>query len=71
MLRAATHADVDAVCAVARAADTEDIGRPWLMLTDIARAWQLPGFDVRRDAWVVEDAGTVVAGAWLVIQPGA
>jgi mycothiol synthase len=71
VLRAPEPGDLDAVHAVVSAADAEDIGRPWLTPADIAREWRHPGFDLRRDAWVIEEGGTIVAAAWLVIQPGA
>jgi mycothiol synthase len=72
VLRAAEREDVEAVFEVAAAGEWADARREWLMASDIARAWRLPGFDLERDAWVVEEpGGAIVAAAWLLIQPGA
>jgi mycothiol synthase len=60
---------VDAAFAVAAAqADAHGrflhFGRP-----DLAQAWTLPELELDRDTWIVEDADSVVAVAWLSPQP--
>jgi GNAT superfamily N-acetyltransferase len=71
LLRAPVPEDVAAAYAVVAAAETADAGRPLAIAADVARDWAHPGFDLARDAWLVEDADGVVAAAWLIVEPGA
>ena len=71
VLRAPAPDDLAAVHAVLAAAEIVHAGRPQTMAAEVARDWDLPGFDLARDAWLVEDGGAVVAAAWLIAEPGA
>jgi mycothiol synthase len=68
-LRAATPADADAVFAVVDARAQADGVLPHYSAADLPREWALPGVDLARDSWVVEDAEGIAAAAWLVPEP--
>jgi mycothiol synthase len=68
-LRAATPADADAVFAVVEARSEADGVLPHYSAADLPREWTVPGLDLARDSWVVEDAEGVAAAAWLVPEP--
>src|SRR5215210_8309670 len=67
VIRPPRDADAEPVLAVLVARDIEDLGRPDFTLDDLRADWATPGFDLARDAWVVEDAaGAIVATAQLL-----
>jgi mycothiol synthase len=68
-VRAATPADADAVFAVVAARTQADGVVPHYSAADIPREWGVPGVDLARDSWVVEDDDGLTAAAWIVPGP--
>jgi mycothiol synthase len=68
-LRAATPADAEAVFAVVEARSRADGVVPHYSAADLPREWAVPGFDLARDSWVVQDADGIAAAAWLLSEP--
>ena len=62
-LRAPRRDEAAAVLAVIVARDRADIGRADYTPQDVLDDWSLPGLDLERDVFVVEDGGTVVGWA--------
>lgn len=55
-VRAPDAAELADVLAVVAAAEAGDLGAPRTTADEIAGQWAIPGFDLTRDAWVVEGA---------------
>ena len=66
--RAPTWDDLGTVAALVEAADRNDIGEPDWSAEDIRERWRMPGFDLARDAWLVELDGRV-AGFGMAWEP--
>jgi mycothiol synthase len=73
ILRAPTADDAAAVAALLRARDVADLGEPEVTVADVQAEWDMPGFELEHDAWVVQDAGgalvayAVVSGTDLLV----
>ena len=63
IVRAPTADDLEAVLELIAASDLEDVGVPDTTLEDLREDWEEPGFDLERDAWVVEEDGRLIAYA--------
>src|SRR5829696_4692428 len=69
VLRAPTAADAGVVAELLHARDRADLGRPEATVADVRAEWEMPGVELERDAWLVEDErGALVAYA-LVTGP--
>src|SRR5215218_7936784 len=79
VLRVPTAADAGAVAELLHARDVADLGEPEATVADVRAEWELPGVELERDAWVVEDErGALVAYALvtgpdllIAVHPGA
>jgi mycothiol synthase len=71
VLRAPSPADAEGVLRVLLARDIADIGYPDFTLEDLRADWATPGLDLRRDAWVVEDAGGEIVASGLLLGDDA
>src|SRR5512142_668408 len=61
-LRAPTAADIDPAARVLEADQLDDVGEVVLDANFLRARWLRPGFDLERNAWIVEDeVGAVVA----------
>jgi mycothiol synthase len=65
-LRHPTRADAAAVLQLLHARERADLGRAQSTAEDLAVDWATPGFDLARDAWLVEKEGAVVGYASLL-----
>jgi mycothiol synthase len=78
-LRVPTAADAGAVAELLHARDVADLGEPEATVADVRAEWELPGVELERDAWFVEDErGALVAYALvtgpdllIAVHPGA
>lgn len=57
--------DAHAVLDLIVARDIADLGHPDYTLEDVRTDWAAPGFDQRRDAWIVEETGAALGYAVL------
>lgn len=69
-VRAPDAAELADVLAVVAAAEAGDLGAPRTTADEIAGQWAIPGFDLTRDAWVVEGADGLAGVAWLLPGTG-
>src|SRR5215216_3189586 len=67
VLRAPTAADAGAVAELLHARDRADLGRSEATVADVRAEWEMPGVELERDAWLVEDE----RGALVAIHPDA
>lgn len=61
-LRPPTRDDAQAVADLIIANDLLDLGHAECSLDEVLSSWETPGFDLTKDAWVLEDAGGALAG---------
>ncbi len=65
-IRAPREADAEAVTELLRACDVVIFGAPDTDIDDVRAEWTAPGFDLARDAWLVETKeGTLRAFAYV------
>ena len=72
-LRAASPDDADAVSALRSSVETHRHGESDMSVEYVREEWALPGLDLARDSWVVEDEAGAVAGygiCWMEEPPG-
>ena len=67
-VRPPTDKDVPALVDLLNACDEVDIGHPDSDEEEAIWRWRMPGFDRERDAWVVEEGGSIVAYAMVSDQ---
>jgi len=61
-IRAPLHEDAEAVTELLRACDTAIFGEPDTSIEDVRDDWAAPGFELKRDAWVIDGADGVAFG---------
>jgi mycothiol synthase len=70
-MRAPRHEDAEAVVTLLRACDVAIFGEPDTEIADVRDDWTAPGFDLARDAWMIQRAdGTAVGYAWFRRRAG-
>jgi mycothiol synthase len=65
-LRHPTPEDEHAVVELLRTRERADLGREYETLDDLRAEWAIPGFDLSRDAWIVEDDDDMMGYAYLL-----
>ena len=70
LLRPPRPDEAAAVHAVIRARDVADMGRPDYSVQDVRDDWELPGVDIERDVFVVEDDDGALIG-WADVGAGS
>ncbi len=76
-MRPPADADAEAVAKLVIAGDVADLGEPDYSLADLRDEWSAAGFDLAKDAVIVEERGTIVGyaafrepGVLVTVDPG-
>ena len=68
-MRAPRHEDAEAVTDLLRACDVAIFGEPDTDIKDVRDEWSAPGFELERDAWMIQSAeGAAVGFAWTRLK---